>query len=334
MPNLDKTARTAIIVAAHRWYYPLYRCIESLRNSLADAEDLIFVDNGSSEMLCNWARERFPGITVLRLEENSLFTGGYNRGLERAIDRGYEYALMVNADTQVHNPAFIGELQEAAERWPRAAFIGPLVYYRSSQCIQKTTLFFPDILKYSLVWLPFRFFPRLVSRQHLTESEGEYLNGVCVLCRVSALKELGLMDESFGGYMEDADWSWRAREMGWKSVFTPVPGIVHFEEKNGYEEHSSKTFMARRNTVLWFLKRGQRNSANAYAILSILLCVIRHLVHRNGESHHSFRRRLKTYVDLLRHEPVSAWRECSDKRRVNGITHEECHPKRPSFADR
>jgi GT2 family glycosyltransferase len=306
MPNLDKTARTAIIVAAHRWYYPLYRCIESLRNSLADAADLIFVDNGSSEMLGNWARERFPGITVLRLEENSLFTGGYNRGLERAIDRGYEYALMVNADTQVHNPAFIGELQEAAERWPRAAFIGPLVYYRSSQCIQKTTLFFPDILKYSLVWLPFRFFPRLVSRQHLTESEVEYLNGVCVLCRVSALKELGLMDESFGGYMEDADWSWRAREMGWKSVFTPVPGIVHFEEKNGYEEHSSKTFMARRNTVLWFLKRGQRNSANAYAILSILLCVIRHLVHGSGESHYSFRRRLKTYVGLLRHEAVGS----------------------------
>ncbi len=306
MPDLDRAGRTAVVVVAHRWYYPLYRCIESLRNILTNAEDLVFVDNGSSEMLCDWARERFPGITVLRLDENALFTGGYNRGLDHAIARGYEYALIVNADTQVYNPAFIGELSEAAKRWPRAAFIGPLVYYRSPGCIQKTSLFFPGILKHLLVWLPFRFVPKLVSRQELTESEVEYLNGVCVLCRIEALRELGLMDETFGGYMEDADWSWRAREMGWKSVFIPISSIVHFEEKNGYEEHSLKTFMARRNTVLWFLKRGQRRSAKVYAIFSTVLCLMRHLVHRSDESYHSFRRLLKTYARLLRNEPIGS----------------------------
>ena len=312
MPDFDKTARTAVIVAAHRWYYPLYRCIKSLRNTLAYAEDLIFVDNGSSEMLSNWATERFPGITVLRLNKNSLFTGGYNRGLECAIERGYEYALIVNADTQVHNQAFIEGLQETARRWPRAAFIGPLVYYRSTEIIQKTSLFFPDIPKHLLVWLPFRFLPRAVSRQHLKESEVDYLNGVCVLCRVAALKEVGLMDGTFGGYMEDADWSWRARELGWKSVFAPIPSIVHFEEKNGYEEHSLKTFMARRNTVLWFLKRGRKHSAKAYATLSTLLCLIRHLIYRSDESQHSFRRLLKTYAGLLRKESVSASWEHTD----------------------
>ena len=211
----------------------------------------------------------------------------------------------MNADTQVHNPAFIGELQEAAKRWAKAAFIGPLVYYRSAECIQKTSLFFPNILKHLLVWLPFRFLPRMVTRQQLTESEVEYLNGVCVLCRVAALKEVGLMDGRFGGYMEDADWSWRARELGWKSVFTSVPSIIHFEEQNGYEEHSLKTFMARRNTVLWFLKRGRRNSAKAYVTLSILLCLIRRLIYRSNESQHSFRRLVKAYAGLLRGEPLS-----------------------------
>jgi GT2 family glycosyltransferase len=114
------------------------------------------------------------------------------------------------------------------------------------------------------------------------------------------------MNGTFGGYMEDADWSWRARELGWKSVFTPIPSIVHFEEKNGYEEHSLKTFMARRNTVLWFLKRGRRNSAKAYATLSTLLCLIRYLTHRSDESRHSLRRLLKTYTSLLRNEPVGS----------------------------
>jgi N-acetylglucosaminyl-diphospho-decaprenol L-rhamnosyltransferase len=304
MPDPDKTAGTAVIVVAHRWYYPLYRCIESLFTIVADAEDIIFVDNGSSGMLGDWARKRFAGITVLRLERNSFFTGGYNRGLEYAIEQGYEYALIVNADAQVHNPAFVDELRKAADRWPKAAFLGPLVYYRSSEVIQKTTLFFPHILKHLLVWLPFRLFPRAVSRQRLKESEVEFLNGVCVLCRAAALKEVGLMDETFGAYIEDADWSWRAREKGWTSVFTPVPSIIHFEEKAGYEEWSSKTFLTRRNTVLWFLKRGKRTSANAYAMFSTFLCLVRHLAHRSDENRQAFHRLVTTYAGLLRHQPT------------------------------
>jgi N-acetylglucosaminyl-diphospho-decaprenol L-rhamnosyltransferase len=308
MPDLDKTA---IIVAAHRWYYPLYRCIESLRNIITNAEDLIFVDNGSSEMLCNWARECFPGMTVLRLEKNSLFAGGYNRGLEYAIDRGYDYALIVNADTHVHNPAFIEELREAAKRWPRAAFLGPLVYHRSSQSIQKTTLFFPDILKHLLVWLPFRFLPRIVSRQQLTESEVEFLNGVCVLCRVSALRDIGLMDEAFGGYVEDADWSFRALKKGWVSVFTPLPSVTHYEEETGYETHSVKTFMLKRNTVLWFLKAGLRTSARLYAFASIVLARVRMVAEHSPtekENHRYFCRQLqRAYRGLLRGEDLGEW---------------------------
>lgn len=321
MTESSTTKRTAIIVVAHRWYYPLYRCIESLCSTCVSAEDLILVDNGSSQNLSDWARGHFPGITVLRLEENSFFTGGYNCGLRYALDRGYEYALIVNADTQVYNPAFIGELQKAAERWPNAAFIGPLVYYRSSEIIQKTALFFPDILKHLLIWLPFRLLPRVVSRQQLKESEVEFLNGVCVLCRVAALKELGLMDETFGGYIEDADWSWRAREKGWTSVFTPIPSIIHFEEKTGYEECSSKTFLTRRNTVLWFLKRGKRSSATAYAMFSTLLCLLRHLLHRSDESRHALCRLIRTYADLLRHQPAPA-----DELGLRPFLHAPCAP--------
>ena len=47
------------------------------------------------------------------------------------------------------------------------------------------------------------------------EKEVESLNGVCVLCRVEALREIGLLDEDMGGYVEDTDWAWRARDRGW-----------------------------------------------------------------------------------------------------------------------
>jgi len=91
------------------------------------------------------------------------------------------------------------------------------------------------------------------------------------------LRDFGLMDERYGGYIEDADWSWRARRSEWTSVFVPVPAIIHHEEQEGYEHSSYKSFLLKRNTVLWLLKAGRRFSAFAYAFASICLAWLRML---------------------------------------------------------
>ncbi len=265
----------AIVVAAHKKCYPLELCLESLQRLLPDPANLIFVDNGSQEMLHAWAVERFPSITVIRLSENQFFCGGYNAGIRKAIDQGVEFVLIMNGDTEVVNPDFLEGLLDAARRWPRAAFIGPLVYFRSHGVIQKTWLRFPSVLRSIFIWLPWRLARLQETRETGLERSVEFLNGVCVLCRVSALKEFGLMDEAFGGYVEDADWSWRAQKKGWMSLFTPVPSVIHHEEAIGYEPYSLKTFLLKRNTVLWFLKAGQRFSAQSYAFASIGLARVR-----------------------------------------------------------
>ena len=119
--------------------------------------------------------------------------------------------------------------------------------------------------------------------QNLKERAVEYLNGVCVLCRIEALREIGLMDELFCGYYEDADWAYRAREKGWSSIFTPVPSVIHHESENGYEMYALKSFLQKRNAVYWFLKTGRNKSAWIYAKISIVLAKIRFLLTRNGE---------------------------------------------------
>ena len=49
---------------------------------------------------------------------------------------------------------------------------------------------------------------------------------------------------------------------GWGSLFTPVPSLIHHEEVQGYEHHSFKSFLLKRNTVHWLLKAGRRRSAS------------------------------------------------------------------------
>jgi GT2 family glycosyltransferase len=282
--------RFAVVVAAHRTYDTLELCLRGFHRIVAEPTDLIFVDNGSGGSFSDLISRDAPGTTLITLRENRSFCGGYNTGVRWALDRGYEYVLIVNADTEVANPAFIGTLIDAMEHHPNAAFVGPLVYYRSVHAVQTTCLTFPNILRSILVWLPFRLLPGLVTWQSRKEREVDFLNGVCVLCRAEALREIGLLDESFQAYVEDADWSWRARAKGWRSLFVPVPSVIHHEEPYGYEHYSSKTLLLKRNTVRWFLKAGKFYSARIYAITSLKLARLRTLLSRNTSERNDFLR--------------------------------------------
>lgn len=283
--------RTAIIVSAHRLYPTIEACLRGFQAIADRDEDLIFVNNGSSAPLANLISESFPHITTVNLNRNGFFCAGYNAGIRVALDRNYDFILITNADTEIANPSFLKELLDAAERWPKAAFLGPLVYYRKKSAIQNTIFKYPSIGHNVVHWLPWRLFRGAYDHIPGKEEAVGFLNGVCVLCRVAALREFGLMDEKYGGYVEDADWSWRAQQSGWSSVFVPVPSIVHHEELEGYEYFSFKSFLLKRNTVLWYLKTGRRISALAYALASIGLACIRTFCARNGsirEKHRKF----------------------------------------------
>ena len=204
--------RTAIVICAHQRMVSMERCMSGFLGIAKEPQDVILVDNGSCDGLNGSIVRQYPGVTVVRLADNRLFCGGYNAGIRVAIERGYDFVLISNADTQVVNQRFLEELLEAAGRWPRSAFVGPLVYWRGAGTVQKTCLRFPRFYESVAIWLPWRIARGWFELQPEREREVEFLNGVCVLCRAEALKQIGLMDENMGGYMEDADWAWRAQK--------------------------------------------------------------------------------------------------------------------------
>jgi len=292
--------RVAIVVSAHRPYATLDSCLRGFRTITDRDEDLIFVNNGASASLSRLVSDAFPDITVINLSENRFFCGGYNAGIRVALEKDYDFILIVNADTEVANPSFVNELLAAARRWPKAAFLGPLVYYRNRETLQNTCLHYPLLIRNILTWIPWRIFPALFDHSPSEEKEVELLNGVCVLCRCRALRDFGLMDERYGGYVEDADWSWRARKNGWSSVFIPVPGIIHHEERKGYEHFSFKSYLLKRNTVLWHLKAGNKISAFLYALAAISLAWLRMLAALNNSNRRLHRRFLHRLTNTYR----------------------------------
>lgn len=311
-------ARAAIVVCAHKVYSSLGACLNGLLREVDSPQDLVFVANGNLDHVEQWVQEQFPSITILALAANRHYCGGYNAGVRWAMQHGYDYILLVNSDTEVAAAGFLRRLVNAADRIPRAAFLGPRVFYRSTEVVQRTALCYPSFWRHLWGW-PYH---RLCGErgQPEVEREVEFLNGVCVLCRTVALREIGLLDDVMGGYVEDADWSWRAQSRGWKSVYLPEPSVIHHEEGAGYEQHSLKTYMLKRNTVYWLQKIGAHYDAWGYAIFSLLLAVCRAAWATawgaDGRAHRMFCRRLaKVYWKLLFYRsmgewfgpPVSAW---------------------------
>lgn len=308
MPQSDNSY--AIVVVAHREYDALEICLSTLTRSAKQPQDVIFVDNGSGHRLTEWATKRFPEIKVLTLEQNRMFCGGYNAGIRLAIEHGYSFVLIINADTEVVSPPFMGELVEAMGRWPLAAFSGPMVWFRERGVKQNTVFRFPSFWRTLTAWPVFRLKPDLLKDTRDEEREVDVLNGVCVLCRCSALADFGLMDETLGAYVEDIDWAWRARSVGWKSVYVPVESIIHHEEPTGYEHHSFKTFLLKRNNVRWYLKTQRRVTALSYALLVLTLAKLRKWMAPSAETaeFRAFSDELeRVYRNLLSGKALGAW---------------------------
>jgi GT2 family glycosyltransferase len=55
----------------------------------------------------------------------------------------------------------------------------------------------------------------------------DYASGCCVLVRREVVESIGLLDESYFMYTEDADWSLRARRAGYSIQYEPRARIWH-----------------------------------------------------------------------------------------------------------
>jgi GT2 family glycosyltransferase len=305
--------RVAVVVATHDYCFPMEKCLTGFAAQLRSPADVILVDNGSQGKVSSWARDHAPDVTTIVRPTNGFFCGGYNEGLRHSIDSDYEFALIVNADTEVCNPRLIEQLVTIARRHPRAAFIGPQVFLREPGHVQNTVLEYPSFLRNAWSFVRFKLLRGVPARSDDREREVEFLNGVCVLCRIAALREIGLLDEAMGGYVEDTDWSWRARSLGWKSVYTPLPSIVHHQPETGYEHYSTKCFMLRRNTIYWHRKRGARLEAALYGWSARVVARWRALRaalagRQDRDRFVDFARRLATVDRGIRHgRPLGEW---------------------------
>jgi GT2 family glycosyltransferase len=231
-------------------------CLDALAAQTYRDFTLWVVDNGSTDgsvaLLEAAARGGAgrPALRLLRNESNLGFAGGNNRALRAAIaEPGLRYCVLLNNDT-VAEPGWLGALVAAAEGRPRVG------------CVASTMLFAarPD---------------RVASAGITAHRDGLALDrGVgwsvgtlpqtpqpvfgasagAALYRRALLADIGLFDESFFSYLEDADLAWRARLRGWRAVWAPGARVLHEVSATGGQGSPFKSYHLARNRV-WLIAK-------------------------------------------------------------------------------
>jgi len=211
----------------------LLRCLRSVYDTLNGLSVRVFVQDNASEDNVERVKLTFPDVI---LSENTSNIG-YSRAVNNAIKKGgAPYVVILNPDTRVTEGFFDCVLSYMDEN-KHTGILGPKVLNHDGS-IQGSARSFPTPLTafFGRSSLLSRLFPynHITSRNVLTNiSDGsnpmevDWVSGACMLVRREALKDVGLMDERFFMYWEDADWCRRMWENGWKVVYFPQASIIH-----------------------------------------------------------------------------------------------------------
>jgi GT2 family glycosyltransferase len=229
-------------------------CLDSVLRLEGPACDVLVVDNASSDDTVAALAARYGDrIAVVRNERNLMFAGGMNVGLQRAIDAGYEFVLLLNNDV-VLDAAMARELAAALDADARIAAAGPKIYYFDR----------PDLLWFAggelslwRGWSRHRGLRATDRGQYDVSCDVDYLTGCALMVRTAALRDVGLLDTGYSMYAEDADWSFRARARGWRLVYAPRARLWHRVSASAGARSTFK--MKRRIASQWrFLRRHAR----------------------------------------------------------------------------
>ena len=202
-------------------------CLKSLyEGGLKSSFDVIVVDNGSTDGSQQMLAEKFPDVMLIQNEGNVGLGKASNQGIEATNGR---YVLLLNNDTLVNGPA-LDVLVEYLDAHPEAgAAAGKLLNPDGS--FQSGFAPFSTLLEEFLIvthigeilWTGY---PSHGDSNEIKETG--WMSSACLLVRRAALDQIGLLDESYFIYGDEADLQYRLNKSGWKVVFLPNSSIIHF----------------------------------------------------------------------------------------------------------
>lgn len=191
------------------------RCLSALRLVSYPRLLVVIVDNGSTDNSMELIQAAYPDICLIATGRNLGFAGGNNVGIREVIRRGVDYAWLLNNDTQP-SPRSLRELVGVAERDFKLGAVGSLLRYASNP---------EKVQAWGGGWI--NLWTGYCSHATSHTKRLDFLTAASVLVRRAALEDVGLLDDRFFLYWEDAELCFRLRNHGWNLGVASNAVVLH-----------------------------------------------------------------------------------------------------------
>ena len=200
-------------------------CVASLMADSSAPVDVLIVDNASPDGSGDRLHAAFPQHPFLQTGANLGYAGGNMRAIEWALERSFEYVLIINDDAEVQ-PGCIGALLAAMDSAPHAGAAAPLILHHGT-----STVWFDggEMSEFKAMGFHTHAGESLdVARQSGTDiREVTFLSGCVMLLRADTLRACGGFRTEFFAYVEDLELSYRFRHAGWTLLQVPLAVATH-----------------------------------------------------------------------------------------------------------
>lgn len=239
---------------------------------------LIIIDNNSADKSYLRLKKLYnnhPLITLIKSETNTGFSGGVNIGLTHALAKRYDFALLINNDTNITRN-FLNQLIKPFFTDPHLLIAGPKIYFSkgheyhhhyTSKQLGKILWSVGGLIDWQNIYGQNRGINQEDKGQynHYTTSL-DFISGCCMLIRLKNLNQVGLFDDQYFMYMEDCDFCTRAKRSGFHIAYVPKSIIYH---------HNAGSSQAGGDMQQYFLSRNRLLFASKYANLRTKFALVR-----------------------------------------------------------
>lgn len=212
--------KIAVIILNYKVKEQAIKCVRSVKQSSYKNLEIVVVDNDSGDGIEEEIK-KIPNVIFIQTGLNAGYTGGNNIGIRRALEYGNDYVFILNPDATVKSDSIDKLCKFASEN--SAGVVGPKILFSNS----------------NRIWYAGGVFDRLnVIGSHKgvdSEDRGQYdeteetdfVSGAAMFVAEGVFKKIGLFDERFFLYYEDADFCFRAKAAGFSIMYCPSAVVYH-----------------------------------------------------------------------------------------------------------
>lgn len=246
----------AVVVSFNRIGY-LKECLKALEGQTRKPDEIIVVDNGSTDGSVEYIREAHPAVVLFETGENLGGAGGFAWGLEIAMARGHAAAWVMDDDAEPELDALepLADLFESMD--PKPSFLASLVTAGRGTFNRRN--------------------PPVVSRDAERQVQANRVGGIAidtatfvgVLINLDLARSTHLPFTDFFIWIDDSEYTHRLSRKA-LALTLPTSQVNHPDLQAKAKDLGPRLFFHIRNN-LWYMREKQAVAATKAADLAALL---------------------------------------------------------------